>query len=86
MSTQPIEEKKEDNGATPETERTYHRPITLYVKAIRPMPHVRTLPQITTMLANLKMEETQCYEMIQEIITQLKAGKTYVFIEVECES
>jgi hypothetical protein len=50
-----------------------HRPITIRVKSVAPLPIVKTLPQDTMVPVNLKMDREMAEEFIKQIRIQLDA-------------
>jgi hypothetical protein len=55
-------------------QRAYHRPISVTVETVEPMPIIRQLPQDTQMTINFKGDEKMGQALIAEINKQIANG------------
>ena len=69
-------------ATNPKPQRAVHRPITITIENVRPMPILRVLPHETQMTANLKGDRKSAELLISEINKQLEHGDFFA-IEIE---
>lgn len=60
--------------------RAYHRPISIRVEAITPLPQVRDLPSETEMTVNLKLNQHMARELALYLLKEILVDEPIDFI------
>lgn len=66
-----------------DTDTVYHRPISVTLLSVGPVPYVRELPQTTELRINLKMGWKESLELVGEIVRQKLLHRDFVEIELK---
>lgn len=61
----------------------YHRPISVQLVSVGPVPYVRELPSEVELRINLKMGWKESLELIAEIVRQKLRNRDFVEIELK---